>query len=61
MKSYQQLLDEYTPAEIAESFVFPDTRNKQDREEAMMEFRIARRRMAEREVIEKEVQAVLVP
>jgi plasmid maintenance system antidote protein VapI len=43
MKSYKELARKYTPAEIAESFVFPGESDKKQREESLESFQKFRR------------------
>lgn len=61
MKSYKELLATYTPEEVAESFVFPNTMSKRDTELAMKELKKARNRLAAQYAAENKLQLSLIP
>lgn len=48
MKSYKEIEKKYTPEEIAESIVFPGTKNTKEREAILSEFREFRKSMLDK-------------
>jgi len=49
MKSYKEIEKKYTPEEIAESIVFPGTKNTKEREAVLSEFRDFRKRISDKQ------------
>jgi hypothetical protein len=49
---YNDLLKQYTPAEIAESFIFPSPTDKKQREAMLSSFRVWRREKMEEQTEE---------
>jgi plasmid maintenance system antidote protein VapI len=49
MKSLKNIEKEYTPEEIAESFVFPGPKNPKEREALLAEFRIYRKKVSDKQ------------
>ena len=49
MKSYKEIEKKHTPEEIAESVVFPGTKNAQERETILSEFRDFRKSLSEKQ------------
>jgi plasmid maintenance system antidote protein VapI len=49
MKSYKDIEKEHTPEEIAESLVFPGTKDPKEREAEMVEFRKFRKKIANKQ------------
>lgn len=49
MKSYKEIEKKYTPEEIAESIVFPGTKNIKEREAILSEFRDLRKKITDKQ------------
>jgi plasmid maintenance system antidote protein VapI len=49
MKSYKEIEKEFTPEEIAESIVFPGTKNQKERESVLAEFRKLRKKISNKQ------------
>jgi len=55
MKSFKEIEKEYSSKEIAESLVFPDTRNSVEREDALIAFRKLRKEIADAQTEESKI------
>lgn len=60
MKSFKELEKEYTPKEMAESLVFPDTRNTEERDNALVELRQFRKKVADNQTEKNRVISKLL-
>lgn len=60
MKSYNDIVKKHSPKEIAESIVFPDTRNKQERAAVLDAFQKFRKKLSQNQSEESRVIAQLL-
>jgi plasmid maintenance system antidote protein VapI len=60
MKSLKNIEEQYTPQEIAESFIFPGTKNKKEREAMLSEFRTFRKKISTEQSEESKVISKLL-
>lgn len=60
MKSLKDIEKELTPEEIAEAYVFPGTKNKKEREEALEAFRDFRKKIADKQSAKSKLIAELL-
>ena len=52
MKSHKEIEQKYTPQEVAESIVFPGTKNRKERETILSGFRDFRKKIADKQTEE---------
>ncbi len=60
MKSHKEIEDKYTPKEIAESLVFPGTKDKKEREATLTAFRQFRKKIADKQTEKSKLIAQLL-
>src|SRR5690606_10539011 len=60
MKSFKELEKEYTPKEIAEALVFPDTKSIEEREDALAELRKFRKKISDSQTEKNKVISKLL-
>jgi plasmid maintenance system antidote protein VapI len=60
MKSYKEVEKKYTPEEIAESIIFPGTKDKKERDAILSAFRDYRKKISKRQTEESKVISLLL-
>jgi hypothetical protein len=60
MKTYKEVEKKYTPEEIAESIIFPGTKDKKEREAILAEFRNYRKKISKRQTEESKTISLLL-